>query len=67
MQFTIPNITVQGQGSIAFQLPLNGNFLPPLTTITAIAIDANGDTSEFSPCFTYFDDTIFEGNFETFL
>jgi len=66
MQFTIPNITVQGQGSIAFQLPLNSNFLPPLTTITAIAIDANGNTSEFSPCVTYVDDTIFASNFEAF-
>ena len=68
MQFTIPNITVQGQGSIAFQLPLHGAFLPPYTdtTITAVATDANGNTSEFSPCFTYFDDTIFAGNFETF-
>ncbi|HET7064827.1 MAG TPA: right-handed parallel beta-helix repeat-containing protein [Rudaea sp.] len=66
MQFTIPNITVQGQGSIAFQLPLNGYFVSPFTTVTAIATDANGNTSEFSPCFTYFDDTIFAGNFETF-
>ena len=65
MQFTIPNITVQGQGSIAFQLPLNGYFLPPQTTITVIATDTNGNTSEFSPCFTYFDDTIFAANFES--
>jgi hypothetical protein len=65
MQFTIPNITVQGQGSIAFQLPLNGYFVSPYTTVTAIATDANGNTSEFSPCLTYFDDTIFAGNFET--
>jgi hypothetical protein len=40
--------------------------LPPLTTITAIAIDANGNTSEFSPCVTYVDDTIFASNFEAF-
>jgi hypothetical protein len=66
MQFTIPNITVQGQGSIAFKLPLSGSFLPPHTTVTLVAIDPNGNTSEFSPCFTYFDDTIFAGNFETF-
>jgi hypothetical protein len=66
MQVTIPNITVQGQGSIAFQLPLDGYFVAPWTTLTAVATDANGNTSEFSPCFTYFDDTIFAGNFETF-
>jgi len=66
MQVTIPNITVQGQGSIAFQLPLDGYFVSPFTTLTALATDANSDTSEFSPCFTYFDDTIFAGNFEMF-
>jgi len=66
-QFTVPNITVQGQGSISFELDLQGSFLPPYTAVSALVIDANGNTSEFSNCIDYVDETIFEGNFETFL
>ena len=66
LQVTVPNLTVMGQGSVAFQLDLDGYFLPPYTAVTAVATDAAGDTSEFSQCIAYVDDTIFEGNFETF-
>jgi trimeric autotransporter adhesin len=64
MQITIPNITVQGQGSVSFELPVGVNAPFGYTTITAIAIDNVGDTSEFSQCMTYTDDTIFADGFE---
>jgi hypothetical protein len=61
---TIPNITVMGQGSISFSLSVHGYFLNGFTTMTAVVSDSANDTSEFSPCINYVDDTIFTDSFE---
>ena len=63
-QVTVPNLTSQGQGSISFTIPVQGFFTAGFTNITATATDSDGDTSEFSACFPYTDDTIFLGDFE---
>lgn len=60
---TVPTPMLGDQGTATFNarisLPLLGG-----RTITATATDAAGDTSEFSACITYFDDTIFANGFE---
>lgn len=62
---TVPNLTVQGQGSVAFSLPVNFIFYPSKTFfITALTHDASNNTSEFAACIPYVDDTIFFSNFE---
>jgi hypothetical protein len=63
-EITVPNRTVQGQGSVSFTLPISSSFVNGYTTITAITIDSAGDTSEFSQCFPYTDDTICADGFE---
>jgi hypothetical protein len=61
---TVPNITVQGQGSVAFSLPVYFGFFPSQTFfVTALARDAAYNTSEFAACIPYVDDTIFFSNF----
>jgi hypothetical protein len=62
---TVPNLTVQGQGSVAFSLPVNFLFYPSKTFfVTALTRDASYNTSEFAACIPYVDDTIFFSNFE---
>ena len=63
---TVPNLTVQGQGSVFFSLPVSFFSYNPgeTVTLTATATDANGNTSEFSACQSYTDDTIFVDSFE---
>lgn len=63
-QVTVPNITVQGQSTVSFTLPISTAFVNGYNTITAVAIDSVGDTSEFSQCFPYTDDTIFTDGFQ---
>ena len=62
---TVPNITAQGQGSVSFTLPVSFFFyFPGQLSLSATATDADGNTSEFSACLAYTDDTIFFDNFE---
>jgi hypothetical protein len=60
---TVPTPGVGDQGTANFsptiKLPLLGG-----KSITATTTDAAGDTSEFSACVTYIDDTIFADGFE---
>ena len=51
------------QTTATFNLPITGYFLNGLTTITATATDSAGNTSEFSQCIFYVDDTLFEDGF----
>jgi parallel beta-helix repeat protein len=61
----VPNLTVNGQGVTSFALPVSFFFYDggPLS-ITGTTTDADGNTSEFSACLPYTDDTIFFANFE---
>ena len=62
---TVPNLTAQGQGSVAFSLPVYFSFYPSKTFfVTALARDVSDNTSEFAACIPYVDDTIFFDNFE---
>ncbi len=62
---TVPNLTAQGQGSVSFSLPVNfAFFLSKTFFVTALARDAAFNTSEFSACIPYVNDTIFFSNFE---
>ena len=61
---TVPNITVQGQGSVAFSLPVYFFSYPSQTFfVTALVRDAADNTSEYAACIPYVDDTIFFNNF----
>ena len=64
---TLPNLTVDGQTTVSFSKTLSGFYqiFPVITaTATAQASGVTNDTSEFSACFTYTDDTIFANGFE---
>jgi hypothetical protein len=59
-------LIAQGQSVADFDLPVvfSPFFFGGPIQITATATDADGNTSEFSACTTYDDDTIFYANFE---
>jgi parallel beta-helix repeat protein len=62
---TIPgNITVQGQNTVDFTIPVtfSGSFGTNVS-VTVTATDASGNTSEFSACVPYENDTIFADRF----
>jgi parallel beta-helix repeat protein len=62
---TLPNITVNGQTTASFSKTVENFFLvAPGVMITATATDSSNNTSEFSACFPYTDDTIFANGFE---
>jgi hypothetical protein len=61
---TVPNLTVQGQGSVSFSLPVYFIGNTSNMFIVATATDAANNTSEFSLCIPYVDDTVFFSNFE---
>ncbi len=65
MKITVPAAVVDGQATASFTLtnPYAIDF-DSNPVITAIALDTNNNTSEFSQCFNYTDDTIFANNFE---
>lgn len=61
----LPNITVNGQTTVSFNMTVQNAFLQvPGVMITATATDNSNDTSEFSACFPYTDDTIFANGFQ---
>jgi hypothetical protein len=66
---TLPNLTVNGQTTVSFSKSVQSFFLQvpgEVITATATAKSAGivNDTSEFSACFPYTDDTIFANGFE---
>jgi len=62
---SIPAAPPSGQGTAAFALPVAlSASLTGQTYFTAVAIDSAGNTSEFSACQLYVDDTIFADGFE---
>lgn len=64
---TLPNLTVNGQTTVSFSKTVQGFFeiFPSITaTATALASGVANDTSEFSACFPYTDDTIFANSFD---
>ena len=57
--------TVEGQNTASFSFPVTfDSYYPGGLSITATATDSVGNTSEYSACFQYTDDTIFFDNFE---
>jgi hypothetical protein len=57
-----PGINGQGTASFSVANPYPVDFVrDPI--VTTVAIDTNNNTSEFSQCFTYVDDTIFADGF----
>jgi hypothetical protein len=54
---------VDGQGTAQFDITAFG-YLGIDSDLTATAIDASGNTSEFSACILYVDDTIFANGFD---
>jgi hypothetical protein len=62
---TLPNFVVNGQTTVSFSKTVQSFFLQlPGETITATTTDSLNNTSEFSACFPYTDDTIFANGFE---
>ena len=64
---TVPAPMVGNQGTKVFNLPISAplfNTLANNSKITATATDASGNTSEFSACATYLNDTLFHDGFE---
>jgi len=69
---TLPNLTANGQTTVSFSKTVQSFFLQIpgemiTATATAQATGVAGDTSEFSACFPYSDDTIFANGFEPVL
>ena len=63
---TLPNITVNGQTTVSFSKTVENFFLQvPGVMITATVTDGSNNTSEFSACFPYIDDTIFANGFQS--
>ena len=63
---TLPNLTVNGQTTVSFDKTVQGFFqvFPYITaTATALSDGVANDTSEFSACVRYIDDTIFADGF----
>jgi parallel beta-helix repeat protein len=62
---TLPNFTSNGQSTVSFSKTVESFFLQlPGEMITATATDSSNNTSEFSACFPYTDDTIFANGFQ---
>jgi hypothetical protein len=59
----VPVPVIGGQATAAFDIDLSGFDFADNPVITALAQDSSGDTSEFSQCFNYIDDTIFADGF----
>jgi hypothetical protein len=64
---TVPPPLTGDQGVVSFSIALR--VTPPAvfmtgTTITTTATDSDGNTSEFSACIAYVDDTIFADGFD---
>ena len=61
----MPNITVNGQTTVSYSKTVENFFLQISgVVITATVTDSSNNTSEFSTCFPYTDDTIFANGFE---
>jgi len=66
---TLPNLTVNGQTTVSFSKSVQSFYLQIpgeviTATATAQAAGVANDTSEFSACFPYTDDTIFANGYE---
>ncbi|HSE11877.1 MAG TPA: hypothetical protein VLB69_04495, partial [Rudaea sp.] len=64
---TVPAPVIGDQGTANFSLAIDAPLFVQLldgSKITATATDANGNTSEFSACVNYLNDTLFTDGFE---
>ena len=62
----VPPATLGGQATGSFDVPNPYGFnFTAYPFITAIALNSNNSTSEFSQCFKYTDDTVFADGFES--
>lgn len=63
LSVTVPTPSIGDQGHVNFSTAIGYPILNG-STITATTTDAGGDTSEFSACVDYINDTIFTNGFE---